>query len=528
MGDLNIKVTCPNGNSVNLHQYSGGGGTYIGEPIDFDFDLSPGTGYDYCWSDNASETWTQAVLNGNTISVNGKQTLPTGFYLPSDPFSNLIGCPLNGNWAIEICDNLAVDNGYIFSWELDFDSSFSFVDTLFIPSIASSWQPHSSILSDQGDTLMVVPNSTTTYTFQSTDLFGCQLDTVINIAVSPFTNLDCFNCDSLMLTVSNDTTIAQGDSIQLHALASPESFQPLEFNRQHLDTIPTNINLDIPIQVSNLINQNINIGDISSVCIDVNHNSLEDIDIFLIAPSGEMLELTSDNSGTAYSNTCFIPNATSNITTGTSPYTGNFLPEGSWSILNGATTNGTWILRITDDNIGIDGTISNVSILFANNYNVTYSWTPSQNLSCTDCPNPIAFPSLATTYSVTVVDDLGCSKMEDIILTVDTSTSIHAIKDSEAILYVATGFTPNGDGINDFLYVQGNQQVEKVISFLVYNRLGEQVFYKNDFPINRPEEGWNGYFRNNVAPSSLYSWVAEIKLLNGQQIKLNGNTNLIR
>ena len=34
----------------------------------------------------------------------------------------------------------------------------------------------------------------------------------------------------------------------------------------------------------------------------------------------------------------------------------------------------------------------------------TYSWSPATGLSCTDCPNPVASPSVTTTYTVTVSD----------------------------------------------------------------------------------------------------------------------------
>ena len=41
------------------------------------------------------------------------------YYVPADNFSKLIGCPLNGEWNIEICDNWNIDNGWVFSWSLD-------------------------------------------------------------------------------------------------------------------------------------------------------------------------------------------------------------------------------------------------------------------------------------------------------------------------------------------------------------------------------------------------------------------------
>lgn len=44
----------------------------------------------------------------------------TGYYQPASDFHELIGCPLNGDWTVQICDNYSVDNGWIFSWAIDF------------------------------------------------------------------------------------------------------------------------------------------------------------------------------------------------------------------------------------------------------------------------------------------------------------------------------------------------------------------------------------------------------------------------
>lgn len=62
---------------------------------------------------------------GNTVTYNGTTKMPsdhvakTGYYLPYTDFSELIGCPLNGTWAIEVCDDWGGDNGYVFSWGMD-------------------------------------------------------------------------------------------------------------------------------------------------------------------------------------------------------------------------------------------------------------------------------------------------------------------------------------------------------------------------------------------------------------------------
>lgn len=43
----------------------------------------------------------------------------TGYYTPYSDFHELIGCPLNGDWQFQVCDQFASDNGWIFGWSMD-------------------------------------------------------------------------------------------------------------------------------------------------------------------------------------------------------------------------------------------------------------------------------------------------------------------------------------------------------------------------------------------------------------------------
>ena len=60
MGDLTIVFICPNGSSMAVHQ-QGGGGTFLGVPVDNDADpYSPGEGFDYSWTPDAiNGTWAE-------------------------------------------------------------------------------------------------------------------------------------------------------------------------------------------------------------------------------------------------------------------------------------------------------------------------------------------------------------------------------------------------------------------------------------------------------------------------------------
>lgn len=183
MGDITITFICPDGSSMNVHQ-QGGAGTLLGEPIDLDENLNPGVGYDYYWSPDATNgTWEE----------NSGGTLPSGTYESVQPFSNMIGCPLNGEWIVRICDAFASDNGFIFDWSISF-ADYLYPDLIsFTPTFGESID--STFLSGQffadidegGDIAMAVPQSPGTfiYTYTAIDDFGCSYSEDISISAYP-------------------------------------------------------------------------------------------------------------------------------------------------------------------------------------------------------------------------------------------------------------------------------------------------------------------------------------------------------
>jgi uncharacterized repeat protein (TIGR01451 family) len=116
------------------------------------------------------------------------------------------------------------------------------------------------------------------------------------------------------------------------------------------------------------------------VQINLTHTFVSDLDIYLRAPNGQILELTSDNGGGGdnYTNTTFQDGVAS-ITTGTPPFTGAFAPEGTMTISTCGTSltptvaslgafitgqNGIWELVIKDDTGADVGTMVGWSITF--------------------------------------------------------------------------------------------------------------------------------------------------------------------
>src|SRR5690606_12181423 len=49
---------------------------------------------------------------------------------------------------------------------------------------------------------------------------------------------------------------------------------------------------------------------------------------------------------------------------------------------------------------------------------VSYTWSPAEGLSCTDCPDPVATPSSDTRYYLSGTDANGCTGSDSVHVTV--------------------------------------------------------------------------------------------------------------
>lgn len=190
---------------------------------------------------------------------------------------------------------------------------------------------------------------------------------------------------------------------------------------------------------------------LQSVCVKIAHTWDEDLDIFLLAPDGTQIPLSTDNGGSGdhYGNnaandlgpyTCFDMSAATNITAGASPFAGTYIPEGLLgNVNNGQNPNGNWTLRVRDDAAGDNGTILYWQLTFAT---TSLPCPPLGN----DCATPIVLtPGAAgagctstsgTTATGYTGSGIGCStgtNDDDIFYSfVATSTSHTVIVDGNA------------------------------------------------------------------------------------------------
>ncbi len=140
----------------------------------------------------------------------------------------------------------------------------------------------------------------------------------------------------------------------------------------------------------------------------------------------------------------------------------------------------------------------------------SYIWSPTDFLSCSNCPNPIASPTQTTTYAV-LVDTLGCISEDEITVNVEISGDV----------YVPNLFSPNGDGVNDVLGIYGFSVSE--VEFRIYDRWGELIFLSNSM-----SDTWDGTFRGETLNSAVFVYTLQVTYMDGREQLQHGNITLIR
>lgn len=218
---------------------------------------------------------------------------------------------------------------------------------------------------------------------------------------------------------------------------------PTFSNPSHFSVAPTNAVVESTISVFGVQPFTLTDGVIRSVCVNINHSWVDDLDLFLVSPDGKFIELTTDNGGNGdnYTNTCFTPTATVPINfpgpfapASAAPFSGQFQIEGEWSDLWGSPTNGVWKLQVIDDTNGITGEIQDWSITFEPSYKIDYQWTPGTAISCATCPVTDVAPTQSTLYSVVATDSYGCQVTDSVQLTVNLALDAPVVScaDSDA------------------------------------------------------------------------------------------------
>jgi gliding motility-associated-like protein len=144
-----------------------------------------------------------------------------------------------------------------------------------------------------------------------------------------------------------------------------------------------------------------------------------------------------------------------------------------------------------------------------------FSWTPLSSVNTPTTASTMVNPKTTTTYTVKVTDQYGCEDTTSVTVTVLVPQC------AEPYVFIPRAFTPNGDGLNEKVFVRGEYLVE--MEFVVYNRWGEQVFLTKD-----RTEGWDGKHKGAAVCPDVYGYYVKGKCKKGEDFFIKGNITVLK
>ena len=158
-------------------------------------------------------------------------------------------------------------------------------------------------------------------------------------------------------------------------------------------------------------------------------------------------------------------------------------------------------------------------------YDITdITWSPLDSfVDCTKCLTPEVFPLGATTYTLTVTDENGCTSSDEVQFLVNVVRPV----------YWPNIISANEDNNNDYFNIFGGPAVDGIENLKVYDRWGN-LMYDGAPQINSYTDGWDGTFNGQDVNPGVYAWLASIRFIdrdaNGQSVVLGyaGDVTVLR
>ncbi|MDN5288125.1 MAG: Gliding motility-associated C-terminal protein [Mucilaginibacter sp.] len=120
-------------------------------------------------------------------------------------------------------------------------------------------------------------------------------------------------------------------------------------------------------------------------------------------------------------------------------------------------------------------------------------WSPAIGLNSITLKNPVAHPSVTTTYYLTVTSSAGCETTLGVTVNVITPINI------------PNTFTPNGDGINDLWIIKDLANYPDCVVD-IFNRYGQTLFHSRGY--GKP---WDGAYNGTRLPPGTYYYMITLQ-----------------
>lgn len=155
---------------------------------------------------------------------------------------------------------------------------------------------------------------------------------------------------------------------------------------------------------------------------------------------------------------------------------------------------------------------------FVNVAEVTVQWSPPELFQCPQCLSSSCQPLETTVLTLTVTDTFGCTASDHI------KVDVYAPRK----LYVPNAFSPNGDGVNDYLVPQGGTDIARIEIFRVFDRYGALMHEAFDFLPGDTNAGWDGKHLGKALDPAVFTWYARVLYIDGNEETHAGDVVLMK
>jgi gliding motility-associated-like protein len=374
-----------------------------------------------------------------------------------------------------------------------------------------SWTPNISIINANTANPTVNPVTTTWYYVHQNDN-GCVNDDSVHVRVVSFVSL----------LAMNDTTICQGDTIQLNINTNGLTFSWIPAANLNYPNIKT------PLAVTSVLTPYTVVARIGS-CVATDQIvvtpipypiSNAGIDPKICYNSSVQLNASIVGSSFTWSPTSYLNNASILNPISSPPRTTQYILSAYDNLgcpKPGRDTITVFVNPRVRAYAGRDTiVVVNQPLQFNGSGGVNYVWSPSTGLNSTVIFNPIGIYSASVDsvkYKLVVTDSIGCAD--------SAYVTVRIFKTAPSV-FVPTAFTPNNDGLNDIIYPV-SVGIKRINYFSIFNRYGQLVF-----KTTQDRHGWDGNINSKAQGSGVYVWMVSAVDYLDRAIFLKGTVTLIR
>lgn len=365
------------------------------------------------------------------------------------------------------------------------------------------------------------PTTTNNYTVVGTGTNGCKNTVVRTIEIIP---------QPIIKAIASDTSICEGGSIKLSATGGigytwsdnvndGVSFIPTKAQKyyvsgfdingcQNLDSIYINVN---KIPVVNIRNSIVCDGAPSPLVANVNSGLASDYNYSWFAPNYVKLP-DIENNITVFKSGLYSVIAVNKISNCASVPTETLVTFNPIPVVGAITTAVNTVL--VDNEFTLNANPSVVK------QPVSYTWSlsdPTKAIIISGNKDvllkAIGKGKLDITYHLT--DGNNCISKESEVLQMTINQT--------ALFIVPSAFSPNNDGLNDYLNIIAKSSLKGLNYFKIFNRYGVLVYDTKEI-----KYGWDGRLNGVMQEADVYYWIAEYTTIDGETIKTSGQSVLIK